>query len=121
MSGHKGGVQAILKDTFTRAMYIHCNSHQLNLVLCSASKVSTTVATFFDVLNLLHHFMTGANRHARFLEIQKELRPDRHCLGLERSADIRWSSKSDSVGKVLTLYDAILDTLAEFSEGSGQT
>lgn len=65
--------------------------------------------------------MTGANRHVRFLEIQKELRPDRQSLELEHSTDIRWSSKSDSVGKVLTLCDAILETLAEFSEGSGQT
>lgn len=78
------------------------------------------MATFFDVVNSLHHFKTGANRHARFLQIQ-ELHPDAPHLELVRSTDIRWSSKSESVSQVLTLYDVILETLSEFAEGSGQT
>lgn len=65
--------------------------------------------------------MTGANRHARFLQIQKELHPNKPCLEIVRSMDIRWSSKSESVSRVLTLYDVILETLSEFAEGSGQT
>ncbi len=121
MSGGRVGVQVLLKKTFPHAVYVHCHSHRLNLVLSTASKVSPTVATFFDVINSLHHFMTGANRHARFLQIQKELHPNKPCLELVRSTDIRWSSKSESVSRVLTLYDVILETLSEFAEGSGQT
>ena len=33
MSGNRGGVQAILRRTYTRASYVHCHSHRLNLVL----------------------------------------------------------------------------------------
>ncbi|ROL48817.1 hypothetical protein DPX16_22336 [Anabarilius grahami] len=89
---------------------------------CStASKVSPTVVTFFDVINSLHRFMTGANRHAQFLQIQKELHPDKPCLELVHSTDIRWSSKSKSVSRVLKLYNVILETLSGFAEGSGQT
>ena len=33
MSGHKGGVQAILRKTFNYAVFVHCSSHRLNLVL----------------------------------------------------------------------------------------
>ncbi|CAK6969183.1 zinc finger MYM-type protein 1-like, partial [Scomber scombrus] len=40
MSGHRGGVQAILKETFPKAVYVHCNSHRLNLVLCAAAQAS---------------------------------------------------------------------------------
>ncbi len=97
MSGGRAGVQVLLKKTFPHAVYVHCHSHRLNLVLSTASKVSTIVATFFDVINSLHHFMTGANRHARLLQIQKELHPNKPCLELVRSTDIRWSSKSESV------------------------
>lgn len=118
MSGAKGGVQSILKRTFPLAIYVHCSSHRLNLVLSSVAKVSRHINTFFETLNSIHGFMTGSNRHARFMSIQKELNPGRQCLELERSVDTRWGSKSGSVTKVLTLLDAILETFAEYSETS---
>lgn len=52
---------------------------------------------------------------------QKELHPNRPYLELEHTTEIKWCSKSDSVGGVLSLYDAILETLAEFAESSGHT
>uniref|UniRef100_A0A3B4VA62 TTF-type domain-containing protein n=1 Tax=Seriola dumerili TaxID=41447 RepID=A0A3B4VA62_SERDU len=106
MSGNRGGVHVILKKTFPHAVYVHCNSHRLNLVLCTAAKVSPGISTFFDVINSLHTFMTGAERHAKFLEIQKQMRPGKKTLELD---------------KVFTLLGPILETLATFSESSGQT
>uniref|UniRef100_A0A673LF96 TTF-type domain-containing protein n=1 Tax=Sinocyclocheilus rhinocerous TaxID=307959 RepID=A0A673LF96_9TELE len=102
MSGKKGGVHVILKKTFPHAVYVHCNSHRLNLVLCTASKVSPCISKCFDVINNLHSFMTGSHRHARFMQIH--------------SCDVRWSSWS-----MLTLLGPILETLAEFSESSGHS
>lgn len=109
MSGHRGGVQVLLKETFSKAVYVHCNSHRLNLVLCTAAKVSGHVATFFDIVNNVHNFFTGAQRHARFIALQKETHPNRQCIELERSCDTRWSSKSGSVHKILHLLDVILE------------
>lgn len=121
MSGHRGGVQVVLRQTFPQAIYVHCNSHRLNLVLCSAAKESGHVSTFFDTVNQIHSFFTGAQRHARFMEIQKEMHPDRQSMELERSSDTRWSSKSGSVHKIFKLLDVLLEALAECTEGSGQT
>lgn len=121
MSGNRGGVHVILKQTFPRAIYTHCSSHRLNLVLCTVAKVSGNISTFFDIVNDIHNYMSGARRHARFMEVQKEMHPNRQPRELERATDVRWSSKSDSVSKTLELLDVILETLAEFSEESGQT
>ncbi|KAG8236042.1 hypothetical protein J437_LFUL015642 [Ladona fulva] len=33
MAGKDGGVQSILRKTYTRALYFHCASHKLNLVV----------------------------------------------------------------------------------------
>ncbi len=121
MSGHRGGVQSILKETFPKAVYVHCNSQRLNLVLCAAAESSGHVSTFFTVINQIHNFFTGAQRHARFVELQKEMHPERPCKELERSCDTRWSSKSGSVHKALEMLDVLLETLAEYSETSGQT
>lgn len=65
--------------------------------------------------------MSGSHRHAGFIEVQKDLHPDRPCIELERSTDDRWSSTSGSVSKVLLLLDVILEVLADFSETCGQT
>ncbi|RXN27181.1 zinc finger MYM-type 1-like protein [Labeo rohita] len=120
MAGQKGGVQAILKSTFQKAIYVHCHSHRLNLVLASVARTSADASTFFDTVNSLHTFMCGSQRHARFLDAQKTMYPDRRALELERGCDTRWSSRSSAVSKVLILYDVIIEVLSEYAEGGGQ-
>lgn len=121
MSGYKGGVQVLLKETFSKAVYVYCNSRRLNLVLCTAAKVSGHVSTFFDIVNHIHNFFTGAQRHAQLMALQKKMHSNRQCMELERSCQTRWSSKSGSVHKILELLDALQETLAEYAESSGQT
>ncbi len=38
MSGGRAGVQVLLKKTFHHAVYVHCHSHRLNLVLSQPQK-----------------------------------------------------------------------------------
>lgn len=57
------GCKCCSKNRFPLAVYVYCYSPCFNLVLSTASKVSHTVSTFSHVLKLLHHFLTGANRH----------------------------------------------------------
>jgi len=40
MSGHLNGVQAIVRRTFPRALYVHCSTHSLNLAISDACKIS---------------------------------------------------------------------------------
>ncbi len=121
MSGNHGGVHVILKRTFPNAIYVHCCSHRLNLVLSTMASASGHVSTFFETLNSLRTFTNGAQRHAIFLEIQKEMHPHRQPLELERPSDTRWSSRASSVSKVLQLLDVILEMLAQCSEKNGET
>lgn len=108
MSGHKGGVQAILKETYPHAQYVHCHSHRLNLVLAAVARTSQDASKFFDTLNNLHTFMCGSERHARFVDIQKEMRPDDRPLELERGCDTRWSSRSTAVSKVSNVLATLM-------------
>ena len=62
-----------------------------------------------------------AQRHAQFIEIQKEMHSDRLSMELERASDTRWSSKSGSVHKIPNLLDVLLEAFAECAEMSGQT
>lgn len=54
MSGIHGGVQAILRKNYPKALYFHCASHRLNLVVNDASSVPeirNTISTVKDIIN----------------------------------------------------------------------
>ena len=47
MSGHINGVQAIVRQEYPFAHFVHCAAHRLNLVLCqSASSISSVKIIF---------------------------------------------------------------------------
>lgn len=63
--------------------------------------------------------MSGSNTHARFLEIQKELNPTRQLLGWSGPATCSGvPSLGGSVKKLLTLFDAVLEVLSEYSNSA---
>jgi hypothetical protein len=49
MSGEKGEVQTIIKETYKNAHFIHCYAHQLNLIMEKAASQNPEVRTFLAV------------------------------------------------------------------------
>ena len=47
LSGARNGVQAIVKETYPYAYFVHCYAHQLNLLLQKATSINTNVRIFF--------------------------------------------------------------------------
>eukprot|EP00102_Acyrthosiphon_pisum_P022514 XP_016659724.1 PREDICTED: zinc finger MYM-type protein 1-like [Acyrthosiphon pisum] len=41
MSGQYKGVQSIIKEQFTHAIYVHCAAHSLNLAISTASEIQS--------------------------------------------------------------------------------
>lgn len=39
MSGKYNGVQAILREKYSKAIYVHCTAHTLNLAITNASNI----------------------------------------------------------------------------------
>lgn len=56
MSGVTGGTQAIVKQSYPNADYIHCKAHVLNLVLLHACNHQDTTK-FFSTLSTLASFL----------------------------------------------------------------
>nr|CAI5855428.1 unnamed protein product [Callosobruchus analis] len=64
MAGKEGGVQAILRKKYPRALYFHCSSHKLNLVVNDANavpEIRNTVATVKDVITFFRESTTRRN------------------------------------------------------------
>lgn len=58
MSGHKGGVQALLQKRLNRVIpYVHCCNHRLHLVLVKAIKEISAIKQYFDQYSMLYMFL----------------------------------------------------------------
>ena len=56
MSGQLGGVQALVRNKFPAAKFIHCNAHVLNLVLSKTVEFIREVKIFFNTLSSVSTF-----------------------------------------------------------------
>ena len=115
MSGKHNGVQAILKETFKYAVYVHCNSHRLNLVLQQISATSTESKSTIDLCNTLHTFFGHPGRNAILNAYQKQHNPKptkkSPYIELSRPTDTRWLSNYTTINHVYRLLQSILDAL----------
>jgi hypothetical protein len=74
MRGAIKGVQSRIKEINPNALYTHCFSHNLNLVLINSLTGSrhTTLKHFFGTVELIYSFIEGSPvRHSYFISKQK--------------------------------------------------
>lgn len=66
MAGSSGGVQAIIKQQYPNAEYIHCHAHQLNLVMMNAASINRNVRIFFANLQGICTFFLPVLQELQF-------------------------------------------------------
>lgn len=117
MRGSSNGVQAIVKETFPKASYIHCHAHQLNLIMLHASSVNRNVKIFFANLQGICSFFSNSTQRTAVLdEIVKKRLP--------RSVQTRWNFQSRSVNTVFEYREELIEcmkTLLESDEVSSNS
>ena len=117
MSGCFCSVRTRLRDKVPQAVYLHCHSHRLNLILGDCVKNISGLPLFFSVINTLYTFITKSNtRYQLFIEAQKA--EDLQFLTLEKPAITRWSYYYWSVAKVKLRYGSLLAVLHKVEESS---
>ena len=90
MSSEKVGVQAKIKQLTSRALYIHCNSHVLNLSIANACKLPP-IRNMIDTLNAVFLFFDMSPKRQRFLErVLQQLAPDIRKKKLVGICKTRW-------------------------------
>ena len=72
MRGNRSGVSRRILDINPRATYIHCQAHQLNLVLVDSCKRNSLASEFFSLLESLYVFMASSIPHSIFMSKQSE-------------------------------------------------
>ena len=116
MRGPCKGVANCVSQTAPTALYVHCNSHVLNLCLVDVSEVVVPVRNNFGIVKSLYNFIEGSpKRHKIFDDLQKEAGIT--SLTLKQLCDTRCSCRYESLKAVSSRYSEILSTLTLIETG----
>lgn len=109
MSGKTGGVQNIIRKTYTKALFFHCASHRLNLVVNDLNilpEVRNTIATVKDIINF---FRESVSRR-------------KYAPNIPAFCETRWSQKYKSISIFKTNFEMLVNGLDALSkEGNDAT
>lgn len=114
MSGEKAGVNALIKQDYPHAHYVHCYAHKLNLIMAQATSQNTQVRIFFADINEIPAFFSNSPQRVRILdEIVGKRFPG--------VSNIRWNFKSRLVETVYEHQESLVNCLEEIEEHSKQS
>ncbi|KAL7618138.1 hypothetical protein Lser_V15G01532 [Lactuca serriola] len=112
MKGKHQGVQKRLLDINSRAFYMPCGCHSLNLVLCDMANSCHKAKTFFGTCQTIYNvFSSSTHRWSVLLDHVDE-------LTLKSLSTTRWESHIESVKAIKTQPFQIKEALTKLAQVS---
>ena len=120
MKGHINGVQAHMKRQYPTAIYIHCASHVLNLVVSKASNVAD-IANCVSTIKDITTFVRGSAKRLKALQQSSESSGTSICRSksINSVCETRWVGRHKNITKFVEMFPAVLDTFEGMAEWSG--
>lgn len=106
MSGHISGVQVLIRKEAPTAIYVHCASHCLNLVLNHSSQV-VPIRNMFTTLSEVIHFFNDSTKRRGMLDIN-----------LLTYCDTRFIQRHDAILRFTDNFEAVHSALNHISESA---
>ena len=109
MSGVYSGVQARIKKKQPLAVYIHCMSHNLNLVLNDSCDGISEIKNFYGMMEKLYTFFKSVRRWSMLQEAAQA----GNKVALKRVYTTRWSSRYCALQSLRHSYIYVLIVLTK--------
>lgn len=120
MSGANNGVQALVKSENSRALYVHCLAHSLNLCLKDVTNSCVLIRNVMDfIYNLVQLIRFSPKRLSLFYSIRKDvtLNTGECTPSLRMICPTRWTVRHTSINSILRNYKQLLTALEEIQLG----
>ena len=112
MSGVRGGVQKLIKEMCQSPVpFVHCASHNLNLVINDMVACIPQNTKFFTIMQEIFNFFGKSLNRWRELAMEEE----KGSLTLKKLCTTRWTSRINAVRALRDRYVHILKVLAQLS------
>ena len=118
MSGHCSGVQAGIRQVASKALYVHCTAHCLNLCLVDCTKSVSCAAEFFGLVQNMYVFLSSSKCHAIYVSEQSRLYPGKSIRQLQRLSDTRWACRQSAINTICYTFDVVVAALIKIT-GNG--
>jgi len=116
MSGRLNGAQAKIKEKHKQAVYVHCASHSLNLVLNKCCTVQMVRNCFGIVSEICTFFHDSALRSASLRHETERILPGCKKTRLTKLCETRWVERHDAIFTFNELLDPVRSSLQKISE-----
>jgi len=97
MSGAYSGVKTKIKHIVPSAKYVHCCSHNLNLVISGAAKCHVKEETLFETVQTVFNFFASSAPRWTLLAFGEDLGDKVQKKVLKKVCPTRWEARNDAV------------------------
>lgn len=111
MAGHLNGVQTKVREVIPEAVFVHCYSHKLNLVLSQSTSLIKQCKIFFSTLSGLVAFFSHSSKRTSLLDSVVKRR-------FPKIAPTRWSYNSRLVQSVQDCKEPLITMFTEIIENA---
>ena len=118
MAGKLSGVAARIQGTHEKAIYVHCNSHILNLCVVSCCSIPFVRDMMDNVRSISNFFNDSPKRTQILTRIIREVYPEERQVKLLNVCRTRWVARIDGLKIFRSCYLAILKAFKEVKKNS---
>lgn len=121
MSGKHNGVQTRVKYIVPSATFVHCCSHNLNLVISDAAKSHQKIINFFDTVQAIFNFFSSSGPRWALLAFKSDISNEIRAKVLKKVCPTRWEARHDAVFALKTRFVDVLKVLTQIVLTSSKT
>lgn len=115
MSGIYSGVQKRIRDIVPNAFYVHCCSHNLNLVISDAVKITEKALHFFNTVQAIFVFFSSSAPRWSTLAFAEDVSSKIKQKVLKKVCPTRWESRHESIYALKVRFKDVLKSLSNIS------
>ncbi|XP_060853519.1 zinc finger MYM-type protein 1-like [Rhopalosiphum padi] len=112
MSGANSGVQKRILEIVPNATFVHCCSHNLNLVISDAAKSTREISTFFETVQDVYNFFSSSAPRWSQLALGEEESSKLRKITLKKVCATRWEARHNAL---FSLKQRFVDVLKAFT------